>query len=60
LCSINDLLNSFMFGSELQKLHKKFVLGNILQESEFWATRKVLHVYIFCLFHGVLVCDLFS
>uniref|UniRef100_A0ACD5ZZM2 Uncharacterized protein n=1 Tax=Avena sativa TaxID=4498 RepID=A0ACD5ZZM2_AVESA len=26
--------------SELQKLHKKFVLGNILQESEFWATRK--------------------
>ncbi|KAM0841809.1 hypothetical protein ACQ4PT_058771 [Festuca glaucescens] len=25
--------------SELQKLHKKFVLGNILQESEFWATR---------------------
>ncbi|KAM3190899.1 hypothetical protein ACQJBY_068708 [Aegilops geniculata] len=28
--------------SELQKLHKKFVLGNILQESEFWATRKNL------------------
>jgi len=23
-------------------LHKKFVLGNILQESEFWATRKNL------------------
>ncbi|CAM0911243.1 unnamed protein product [Alopecurus aequalis] len=28
--------------SELQKLHKKFVLGNILQESEFWSTRKNL------------------
>nr|CAB3480017.1 unnamed protein product [Digitaria exilis] len=28
--------------SELQKLHKKFVLGNILLESEFWATRKNL------------------
>ncbi|RLM61914.1 putative RNA polymerase II transcription factor B subunit 1-1 isoform X1 [Panicum miliaceum] len=28
--------------SELQKLHKKFVLGNILKESEFWATRKNL------------------
>ncbi|XP_047076771.1 general transcription and DNA repair factor IIH subunit TFB1-1-like isoform X1 [Lolium rigidum] len=28
--------------SELQKLHKKFVLGNVLQESEFWATRKNL------------------
>ncbi|CAO2176458.1 unnamed protein product [Urochloa humidicola] len=25
---------------ELQKLHMKFVLGKILQESEFWATRK--------------------
>ncbi|RCV30013.1 hypothetical protein SETIT_6G060100v2 [Setaria italica] len=25
---------------ELQKLHRKFVLGKILQESEFWATRK--------------------
>jgi hypothetical protein len=31
--------------SELQKLHKKFVLGNILQESEFWATRKVKLAY---------------
>uniref|UniRef100_A0A7N2LAT8 BSD domain-containing protein n=1 Tax=Quercus lobata TaxID=97700 RepID=A0A7N2LAT8_QUELO len=28
--------------SELQNLHKKFVLGNILTESEFWATRKKL------------------
>ncbi|KAF8712912.1 hypothetical protein HU200_028692 [Digitaria exilis] len=28
--------------SELQKLHMKFVLGKILQESEFWATRKNL------------------
>ncbi|KAM4092045.1 hypothetical protein ACJW30_06G007400 [Castanea mollissima] len=28
--------------SELQNLHKKFVLGNILTESEFWATRKLL------------------
>ncbi|KAF5479117.1 hypothetical protein F2P56_005618 [Juglans regia] len=28
--------------SELQKLHKQFVLGNILTESEFWATRKKL------------------
>uniref|UniRef100_A0A2N9FM47 BSD domain-containing protein n=1 Tax=Fagus sylvatica TaxID=28930 RepID=A0A2N9FM47_FAGSY len=27
--------------SELQNLHKKFVLGNILTESEFWATRKI-------------------
>ncbi|TKW08932.1 hypothetical protein SEVIR_6G057700v4 [Setaria viridis] len=27
---------------ELQKLHRKFVLGKILQESEFWATRKNL------------------
>ncbi|CAO2199885.1 unnamed protein product [Urochloa humidicola] len=25
---------------ELQKLHMKFVLGKVLQESEFWATRK--------------------
>jgi hypothetical protein len=35
---------SFFLGlhSELQKLHMKFVLGNILQESEFWATRKNL------------------
>lgn len=38
--------------SELQKLHMKFVLGKILQESEFWATRKVilidkLYVYTF-------------
>ncbi|WVZ64374.1 hypothetical protein U9M48_013898 [Paspalum notatum var. saurae] len=28
--------------SELHNIHKKFVLGNILQESEFWATRKNL------------------
>ncbi|KAK1662713.1 hypothetical protein QYE76_050872 [Lolium multiflorum] len=28
--------------SELQKLHKKFVVCNILQESEFWAMRKNL------------------
>ncbi|XP_040382767.1 general transcription and DNA repair factor IIH subunit TFB1-1-like isoform X1 [Oryza brachyantha] len=28
--------------SELQKLHRKLVIGNILQESEFWATRKNL------------------
>ncbi|KAL5577746.1 hypothetical protein UlMin_019445 [Ulmus minor] len=28
--------------SELQKLHKQFVLGGILTESEFWATRKKL------------------
>uniref|UniRef100_A0A0D9WW92 BSD domain-containing protein n=1 Tax=Leersia perrieri TaxID=77586 RepID=A0A0D9WW92_9ORYZ len=26
--------------SELQKLHRKLVKGNILQEEEFWATRK--------------------
>uniref|UniRef100_A0A0D9X6V7 BSD domain-containing protein n=1 Tax=Leersia perrieri TaxID=77586 RepID=A0A0D9X6V7_9ORYZ len=26
--------------SELQKLHRKLVKGNILQEKEFWATRK--------------------
>ncbi|KAG2581607.1 hypothetical protein PVAP13_6KG060135 [Panicum virgatum] len=27
---------------ELQKLHMKFVIGKVLQESEFWATRKNL------------------
>lgn len=27
--------------SELQKLHKEFVISGILTESEFWATRKV-------------------
>lgn len=26
--------------SELQKLHKQFVIGGVLTESEFWATRK--------------------
>ncbi|KAI3903705.1 hypothetical protein MKW98_032359 [Papaver atlanticum] len=26
--------------SELQKLHKQFVIGGVLDESEFWATRK--------------------
>ncbi|KAF7145356.1 hypothetical protein RHSIM_Rhsim04G0009500 [Rhododendron simsii] len=28
--------------SELQKLHKQFVLGGVLTEAEFWATRKKL------------------
>ncbi|XP_010913638.1 general transcription and DNA repair factor IIH subunit TFB1-1 isoform X2 [Elaeis guineensis] len=28
--------------SELQKLHKQFVIGGVLTESEFWATRKSL------------------
>ncbi|KAG6469745.1 hypothetical protein ZIOFF_070676 [Zingiber officinale] len=28
--------------SELQKLHKELVFGNVLTESEFWATRKAL------------------
>ncbi|KAJ8499080.1 hypothetical protein OPV22_009632 [Ensete ventricosum] len=28
--------------SELQKLHKELVIGNVLTESEFWATRKNL------------------
>ncbi|KAJ1289196.1 hypothetical protein BS78_02G146100 [Paspalum vaginatum] len=28
--------------SELHKIYKKFVLGNVLQESEFWAARKNL------------------
>lgn len=28
--------------SELQKLHKQFVIGGILTETEFWATRKKL------------------
>ncbi|KAJ3679186.1 hypothetical protein LUZ60_017197 [Juncus effusus] len=28
--------------SELQKLHKQFVLGGVLTETEFWATRKSL------------------
>ncbi|KAH7545455.1 hypothetical protein FEM48_Zijuj01G0095700 [Ziziphus jujuba var. spinosa] len=28
--------------SELQKLHKQFVIGGVLTESEFWATRKKL------------------
>ncbi|GJN40355.1 hypothetical protein PR202_gb29561 [Eleusine coracana subsp. coracana] len=34
------LLN--LFKDSDKKLHRKFVLGNILQESEFWATRKNL------------------
>ena len=40
---------TFNFHSELQNLHKKFVLGNILTEFEFWATRKVsfLFEYVF-------------
>ena len=29
------------FCSELQKLHKQFVMGGVLSETEFWATRKV-------------------
>jgi hypothetical protein len=43
---------SFYFYSELQKLHKQFVLGNILTESEFWATRKVnfFTIYVICCF----------
>ncbi|KAM7499049.1 hypothetical protein LguiA_023463 [Lonicera macranthoides] len=28
--------------SELQKLHKQFVIGGVLSEAEFWATRKKL------------------
>ncbi|KAL4566938.1 hypothetical protein LXL04_031064 [Taraxacum kok-saghyz] len=28
--------------SELQKLHKQFVMGSVLSETEFWATRKKL------------------
>ncbi|KAL7615868.1 general transcription and DNA repair factor IIH subunit TFB1-3 [Lactuca sativa] len=28
--------------SELQKLHKQFVMGGVLSETEFWATRKKL------------------
>lgn len=28
--------------SELQKLHKQFVMGKVLSETEFWATRKKL------------------
>ncbi|KAI3973200.1 hypothetical protein MKW92_005959 [Papaver armeniacum] len=28
--------------SELQKLHKQFVIGGVLREAEFWATRKKL------------------
>ncbi|KAI3673906.1 hypothetical protein L6452_40036 [Arctium lappa] len=28
--------------SELQKLHKQFVIGGVLSETEFWATRKKL------------------
>lgn len=35
-------LHAVFIYSELQKLHMKFVLGKILQESEFWATRKVI------------------
>ena len=35
-----------VFDSELQKLHKEFVMSGILTESEFWATRKV-HVKCF-------------
>nr|XP_017251689.1 PREDICTED: probable RNA polymerase II transcription factor B subunit 1-1 [Daucus carota subsp. sativus] len=31
--------------SELQKLHKEFVMGGVLTEAEFWATRKVRYCY---------------
>lgn len=31
--------------SELQKLHKQFVIGGILTETEFWATRKVSYLH---------------
>lgn len=31
--------------SDLQKLHKQFVIGGILSEAEFWATRKSLLIY---------------
>ncbi|KAK9152344.1 hypothetical protein Syun_010653 [Stephania yunnanensis] len=30
---------------ELQKLHKQFVIGEILTEAEFWATRKVFYLF---------------
>ncbi|KAK3126857.1 hypothetical protein QOZ80_7AG0564040 [Eleusine coracana subsp. coracana] len=39
---VNRRMKLLREDSELQKLHRKFVLGNILQESEFWATRKNL------------------
>ena len=35
-------LNAVSIYRELQKLHMKFVIGKVLQESEFWATRKVI------------------
>jgi hypothetical protein len=38
------LLNSVSIYSELRKLHKHFVVGNILQEYEFWEIRKVIPI----------------
>ncbi|EXB51046.1 hypothetical protein L484_023748 [Morus notabilis] len=35
-------MNLLREDSELQKLHKQFVIGGVLTESEFWATRKKL------------------
>ncbi|GJN39652.1 hypothetical protein PR202_gb28784 [Eleusine coracana subsp. coracana] len=35
-------MNLLLKDSELRKLHKHFVIGNILDESEFWVTRKHL------------------
>ncbi|KAK3009631.1 hypothetical protein RJ639_015170 [Escallonia herrerae] len=36
------MLILFLICSELQKLHKQFVIGDILSETEFWATRMKL------------------
>ncbi|KAK6133059.1 hypothetical protein DH2020_033214 [Rehmannia glutinosa] len=36
------LIKLLQENSELQKLHKQFVFGNILTDAEFWATRKKL------------------
>lgn len=45
-------------GSELQKLHKQFVIGGILSEGEFWAARKVRNWNTFSVSHVILLSPL--
>lgn len=45
--------------SELQKLHKQFVIGGVLTESEFWATRKVTFLIIIFFYFFNFALDVF-
>lgn len=36
--------------SELQKLHKQFVISGVLSEAEFWAARKVSYLNVIRLY----------